>query len=118
MTTQCYNCTEHYAMNELGDMYKVGYLYSNNECRNPKCPSNQYFAWNPTLTNGVHLGLCQPCHSRCKSCVGPKEDDCLTCYPGYKEEVRTCRKCEEYIGYFTNEEKECEEICGDGLNAG
>ncbi len=26
-----------------------------------------------------------------------------------------CLKCDEIVGYFTNEEMECEDICGDGI---
>lgn len=29
-----------------------------------------------------------------------------------------CKRCEEYVGYFTNNEGDCEEICGDGIMAG
>ncbi len=26
-----------------------------------------------------------------------------------------CIKCDEMVGFFTNEEMECEDICGDGI---
>ena len=41
----------------------------------------------------------------------------MSCYPGYvlDPEFHTCTPCEDIVGYFTNEEYECEDICGDGI---
>lgn len=37
-SAECNNCTEIFVINETGDKVKGGYLFSNNECRIPKCP--------------------------------------------------------------------------------
>jgi len=63
------------------------------------------------------LGICKSCDPTCKSCAGPNYDECLECYPGYIYSTIdfTCKPCEYFTGLFTNEELECEDICGDGI---
>ena len=38
---------------------------------------------------------CKPCNATCKSCIGPSNSDCLSCYPplGYNNLLRRCMKC-------------------------
>ena len=77
---------------------------------NIECPSGYYFI------DGTKL--CLPCHGSCKTCSGPLESQCLSCYPrvdppnpkalpvklddkcvvecpkGYTEIGGVCKKCE------------------------
>lgn len=52
------------------DQHKLG-----GACVNSRCSSNKY-------QNLISLE-CFPCHNKCKTCTGPKEDQCLDCYPTF-----------------------------------
>ncbi|CDW90898.1 cadg multi-domain protein [Stylonychia lemnae] len=116
-TLQCNNCTEIFNLNEKGQLVKVGYSLVRNECRMPKCVDGKYFQWQNELSDGIHYGKCQICHSSCRKCVGPTSNDCIQCYSGniLDDLTFSCVACESIVGYFTNEEFECEDICGDGI---
>lgn len=57
-SSQCYNCTELYAENEIGIISKLGYILQGTECKIPKCIEGQFFKWNTTVTNGIATGNC------------------------------------------------------------
>eukprot|EP00347_Sterkiella_histriomuscorum_P011981 403370353 len=115
--TQCTNCTVLIAENEIGQIDQLGYLLTGTECKLPKCIDGQYFEWFQTRVNGIQLGTCQKCHERCKRCTGPTSNQCIQCYRGalLNQKLNTCTYCHELLGLFTNEEFECEDVCGDGI---
>ncbi|CDW87978.1 cadg multi-domain protein [Stylonychia lemnae] len=116
-SSQCFNCTEIIEENEIGDFQKIGYLLAGTECKVPRCINGQYFQWENKLLDGIHYGKCETCHKTCKRCFGPKQNQCLQCYEGFiiNNQLNICIPCEEIPGMFTNEELECEDICGDGI---
>lgn len=52
-----------------------GYFILNGNCVAGTCPAGQYKSFEDYT--------CQNCHSNCKTCVGPGEVGCKTCYDGY-----------------------------------
>eukprot|EP00347_Sterkiella_histriomuscorum_P006839 403351236 len=115
--SQCTNCSVIYAENEIGVIDQKGYLLTGTECKIPKCIDGQFFQWFETKINGIQLGTCQRCNSRCKRCTGLQSNQCIQCYPGalLSSKLHTCTYCNELYGLFTNEEFECEDVCGDGI---
>ncbi|CDW87181.1 cadg multi-domain protein [Stylonychia lemnae] len=111
------SCKQLFQSNEFGIVTRQGYYLSNTACIIPKCSKGQFFKWETNLQNGVVNGQCENCHPSCKNCIGFGEFQCLDCYLGYEyiSENRTCIKCEDILGMFTNEEMECEDLCGDGI---
>eukprot|EP00347_Sterkiella_histriomuscorum_P005340 403356986 len=114
---QCTKCANLEGVNEIGKLRKIGYLLSGTECKIPKCPEGQFFKWEYNLVKDLYFGQCQTCHSRCRKCTGASELECVQCYQGsiLNSTLHTCKYCHEITGLFTNEELECEDICGDGI---
>lgn len=85
------------------------------ECKLPKCADGEYFNW--TSSNS---GNCIDCNTRCKTCVGPTTNECITCYPGfvYGNNMNNCTACSELWPagtQYATEDYECADKCGDGI---
>ena len=77
----------------IDKQYKI---INENQCIDEK-PENTYYIYE-------QLKILNYCHESCKSCKGEKENDCNTCYRGYKlvdgkcikmECYPSCRECDE-----------------------
>ncbi|CDW90923.1 fu domain containing protein [Stylonychia lemnae] len=112
-----YLCKKLFGLNSFGDTIRLGYVLSGKECIIPKCQAGQFFQWKESSANELLTGKCEKCDPRCKKCVGYGQNNCQECFLGYEflNENRFCIKCEEILGKFTNEEMECEDLCGDGI---
>ena len=76
----------------------------------------------------IYIYIYIECDKHCIGCIGPNQDNCLGCQPGFRPQFIDdsqvkCVPCEDITGYYTTENplsktKECREICGDGLNLG
>ncbi|CDW90935.1 cadg multi-domain protein [Stylonychia lemnae] len=116
--TQCNRCNDLIELNEFNVLARKGFLLTaDSECVVPQCKLRQFFFWDPLPVNDLYTGLCTQCYETCLTCVGEAINECILCLPGhvYDEKLHTCTKCEDFPGLFTNEEYQCEDICGDGL---
>ena len=104
--------------NANGVFTKLGYLLIGTNCQIPKCSAGQYFKWNNFMdSNGNTLGQCVDCHHTCGTCLGPLYNNCTSCLPGQViQPGYNCLTCTQMNpGLFTNEDLECEDLCGDGV---
>ena len=85
---------------DINKQYKI---INEKECIDKK-PENTYFIYE-------ELKILNYCYESCKSCEGEKEDECTSCYTGYKLIDGKCIKMDCYPSC-----KECDEESMDVNN--
>ncbi|KAL4482617.1 hypothetical protein ABPG73_021277 [Tetrahymena malaccensis] len=73
---------------------------SDNTChKNNECSYGHY--------SDSEQNKCLKCHSQCKTCRGPQQDQCLSCQNGkYLSESKCVEQCP--VGSFLNKQRECQ----------
>lgn len=96
-----------------------GGLQTTGICTKVLCPKDSFVNINLTMRNVT----CQLCHPTCATCNGFGPQSCLTCvqslHPVQASNGFQCMTCKQIsIGYTTDVQGNCQEICGDGKNLG
>ncbi|KAL4507714.1 hypothetical protein ABPG73_012402 [Tetrahymena malaccensis] len=72
-------------------------FYLNQKCEQ-SCPKGYYYDSNY---------ICQKCHSSCKTCKGPKQNQCTSCFQTYfLQDDQKCSQCEDRY-FFDESSKQC-----------
>ena len=96
-----------------------GGLKTTGSCTKVTCPKGSFVNIDLTMRNVI----CQLCHPSCATCNGFGPESCLKCAPKLNQVQGPngilCKTCQQInIGYTTDAQGNCQEICGDGKNLG